>query len=114
MLIGGIVMWFMDARMTQVGGGGRGSAGEFDSHVAHGSDEFGASGVDRGVPDFVGGVSGDLAVDVDHRGGQVAGMSRASALEFSFFLSMPTMAMATLYTLLNRCMEQDGKPDRGG
>ena len=32
-------------------------------------------------------------------GGQVAGMSRASALEFSFFLSMPTMAVATLYTL---------------
>ena len=31
--------------------------------------------------------------------GQVAGMSRASALEFSFFLSMPTMTVATLYTL---------------
>ena len=32
--------------------------------------------------------------------GQVAGMSRASALEFSFFLSMPTMAAATGYDLL--------------
>jgi undecaprenyl-diphosphatase len=32
-------------------------------------------------------------------GGQVAGMSRAAALEFSFFLSMPTMAVATLYDL---------------
>ena len=32
--------------------------------------------------------------------GQIAGMSRASALEFSFFLSMPTMAVATLYDLL--------------
>ena len=31
--------------------------------------------------------------------GQIAGMSRASALEFSFFLSIPTMAAATLYTL---------------
>ena len=31
--------------------------------------------------------------------GQIAGMSRAAALEFSFFLSMPTMAAATLYTL---------------
>jgi len=31
--------------------------------------------------------------------GQLAGMSRASALEFSFFVSMPTMAAATLYTL---------------
>jgi undecaprenyl-diphosphatase len=32
--------------------------------------------------------------------GQIAGMSRASALEFSFFLSIPTMAVATLYELL--------------
>jgi undecaprenyl-diphosphatase len=31
--------------------------------------------------------------------GQIAGMSRAAALEFSFFLSIPTMAAATLYTL---------------
>ena len=31
--------------------------------------------------------------------GQVTGMSRESALEFSFFVSMPTMAAATLYTL---------------
>ena len=33
-------------------------------------------------------------------GGQIAGMSRASALEFSFFLSMPVMAAATGYDLL--------------
>lgn len=32
--------------------------------------------------------------------GQVAGMSRSAALEFSFFLSMPTMAAATGYDLL--------------
>jgi len=31
--------------------------------------------------------------------GQTAGMSRESALEFSFFLSMPTMFVATLYAL---------------
>jgi undecaprenyl-diphosphatase len=33
-------------------------------------------------------------------GGQLAGMSRASALEFSFFLSIPTMVVATCYDLL--------------
>ena len=33
-------------------------------------------------------------------GGQLAGMSRSSALEFSFFLSIPTMAAATGYDLL--------------
>jgi undecaprenyl-diphosphatase len=32
--------------------------------------------------------------------GQIAGMSRAAALEFSFFLSMPTMIAATCYDLL--------------
>src|SRR6185369_11813844 len=32
--------------------------------------------------------------------GQLAGMSRAAALEFSFFLSMPTMVAATGYDLL--------------
>ena len=31
--------------------------------------------------------------------GQIVGMSRPAALEFSFFLSMPTMAVATLYDL---------------
>ena len=32
--------------------------------------------------------------------GQLAGMSRAAALEFSFFLSIPTMFVATCYDLL--------------
>jgi undecaprenyl-diphosphatase len=32
--------------------------------------------------------------------GQLAGMSRASALEFSFFVSIPTMIVATCYDLL--------------
>ncbi len=32
--------------------------------------------------------------------GQIAGMSRSAALEFSFFLSMPTMIVATGYDLL--------------
>jgi undecaprenyl-diphosphatase len=32
-------------------------------------------------------------------GGQLVGMSRAAALEFSFFLSIPTMVVATGYTL---------------
>ena len=32
--------------------------------------------------------------------GELAGMSRPAALEFSFFVSMPTMAAATIYDLL--------------
>ena len=42
--------------------------------------------------------------------GQLAGMSRAAALEFSFFLSMPTMALATLYTLYKSLSGKDENP----
>ena len=41
--------------------------------------------------------------------GQTAGLSRPAALEFSFFLSMPTMAVATLYDLYKTI-----KPHEGG
>jgi undecaprenyl-diphosphatase len=40
--------------------------------------------------------------------GQMVGMSRSSALEFSFFLSIPTMAAATLYDLYKSL-----RPDHG-
>lgn len=41
---------------------------------------------------------------------QLAGMSRASALEFSFFLSMPTMAAATGYDLLKALLGAGDQP----
>lgn len=41
--------------------------------------------------------------------GQLAGMSRAAALEFSFFLSMPTMAAATLYDLYKSLRHKPGE-----
>jgi len=42
--------------------------------------------------------------------GQIAGMSRASALEFSFFLSIPTMAVATGYDLLKSVVGKGENP----
>jgi undecaprenyl-diphosphatase len=42
--------------------------------------------------------------------GQLAGMSRASALEFSFFLSIPTMIVATGYDLLKSLRGQGENP----
>jgi undecaprenyl-diphosphatase len=42
--------------------------------------------------------------------GQVAGMSRASALEFSFFLSIPTMVVATCYDLLKSLRGKGANP----
>ena len=42
--------------------------------------------------------------------GQIAGMSRSAALEFSFFLSIPTMVVATGYTLLKSLMGKGENP----
>jgi undecaprenyl-diphosphatase len=42
--------------------------------------------------------------------GQVAGMSRSAALEFSFFLSIPTMIVATGYDLLKTMHPKHGEP----
>ncbi len=56
-------------------GGGVGRRGEERrySHVAYGGYEFAAGGLDWGLPDFVGGVSGDFAVDVDDCGRAIGG-----------------------------------------
>jgi undecaprenyl-diphosphatase len=43
-------------------------------------------------------------------GGQLAGLSRASALEFSFFLSIPTMVAATGYDLLRSLAGRHANP----
>jgi undecaprenyl-diphosphatase len=45
--------------------------------------------------------------------GQLAGMSRPSALEFSFFLSMPTMAAATVYELFKTLRAHAGETALG-
>ena len=42
--------------------------------------------------------------------GQIAGMSRASALEFSFFLSIPTMVAATGYDLMKSLRGKSANP----
>jgi undecaprenyl-diphosphatase len=44
-------------------------------------------------------------------GGMLAGMSRPAALEFSFFLSIPTMAAATLYDLFRSLRPRAGPLD---
>jgi undecaprenyl-diphosphatase len=87
LLIGGVVMWAVDAlcthpRITHVE-----QMGLFQS-VWIGAWQI-LSGAFPGTSRSMSTIAG----------GQTAGMSRASALEFSFFLSMPTMTAATLYSL---------------
>jgi undecaprenyl-diphosphatase len=46
--------------------------------------------------------------------GELAGMDRPSALEFSFFLSIPTMVVATLYDLYKSLRPHHGEPSAIG
>ena len=47
-------------------------------------------------------------------GGELAGMSRPAALEFSFFLSIPTMVVATFYDLFKSLRPHHGEPSAIG
>lgn len=99
LLVGGIVMWIVDAlhARAEMAGEVSGSAIKVwhmeDMHLGH-AVWIGACQILSAV---FPGTSRSMSTIA---AGQVAGMSRASALEFSFFLSMPTMAVATLYELL--------------
>ncbi|MFL6515063.1 MAG: undecaprenyl-diphosphate phosphatase [Chthoniobacterales bacterium] len=88
LLIGGIVMWIIDAVFT----GGRTKAMEEMSLPQ--AVWIGAAQILSAV---FPGTSRSMSTIA---AAQVAGMTRPAALEFSFFLSMPTMVVATGYDLL--------------
>jgi len=98
LLIGGIVMWIVDAMRAKAEAAGPGASSSIHT--------WKMEEMSLGQAIWIGfcqilsavfpGTSRSMATIA---AGQIAGMSRAAALEFSFFLSMPTMAAATLYTL---------------
>ena len=100
LLIGGIVMWIVDemnARSESVGVGATGTR----IHTWHMEDMSLIQAIWIGACQIFSalfpGTSRSMSTIA---AGQIAGMSRASALEFSFFLSIPTMVAATGYDLL--------------
>ncbi len=110
LLVGGVVMWIVDAakaRWEAVGPGAPSSS----IHT------WKMDGMSLGQAVWIGfcqifsglfpGTSRSMSTIA---GGQLAGMSRASALEFSFFLSIPTMAAATGYTLFRSVMGKGENP----
>ena len=100
LLIGGIVMWAIDAIKApweKVGPGAAGSTIRTWKMEDMGLGQSIWIGACQILSAVFPGTSRSMATIA---GGQLAGMSRASALEFSFFLSMPTMIVATGYTLL--------------
>jgi len=91
LLIGGIVMWIVDA----VYGKPRSGEGFETDHV---EDMTMFQAVWIGLCQILSAVFPGTSRSMSTiAAGQVAGMSRTAALEFSFFLSIPTMVLATLY-----------------
>jgi undecaprenyl-diphosphatase len=100
LLIGGIVMWLIDALNAKSEAAGPGAAGS-RIHTWKMEDMSLPQAIWIGFCQIFSAVFPGTSRSMSTiAAGQVAGMSRASALEFSFFVSIPTMAAATLYTLL--------------
>jgi undecaprenyl-diphosphatase len=99
LLIGGIVMWIVDAVHAKSEAAGPGASGS-RIHTWKIEDMSLGQSIWIGFCQIFSAVFPGTSRSMSTiAGGQVAGMSRASALEFSFFVSIPTMAAATLYTL---------------
>jgi undecaprenyl-diphosphatase len=100
LLLGGIVMWIVDAMKAQWEKAGLGAPSTPISIWKMEDMSLGQAiwiGACQILSAVFPGTSRSMSTIA---AGQLAGMSRASALEFSFFLSMPTMFVATGYTLL--------------
>lgn len=94
LLVGGVIMWIVDAYF--------GSPRSVGRHMTERMEDISLIqaiwiGICQVASAVFPGTSRSMSTIA---AGQVAGMSRTSALEFSFFLSMPTMVAATAYDLL--------------
>src|SRR5207244_6925062 len=99
LLIGGIVMWVVDAVFT------RPHTMEMEEMTLPQAIWIGAAQILSAV---FPGTSRSMSTIA---AGQVAGLSRPAALEFSFFLSMPTMVVATGFDFLKTVMPRHHETD---
>ena len=98
LLIGGIVMWIVDAMNAKAEAAG--PNGNNRIHTWKMEDMSLGQSIWIGFCQIFSAVFPGTSRSMSTiAAGQIAGMSRAAALEFSFFVSIPTMAAATLYTL---------------
>ncbi len=99
LLIGGIVMWIVDAVFT------RPRTMHMEEMTLPQAIWIGAAQILSAV---FPGTSRSMSTIA---AGQVAGLSRPAALEFSFFLSMPTMVVATGFDFLKTVMPRHHEAD---
>ena len=110
LVIGGVVMWAVDAMNARaektgpVAEGGRIHTWKMEAMSLGQAVWIGACQILSAV---FPGTSRSMSTIA---AGQIAGMSRASALEFSFFLSIPTMIVATCYDLLKSVLGKGENP----
>jgi len=110
LLIGGIVMWIIDAAKAKSEAAGPGAPSSSIRTWKMDAMSLGQAVWIGFCQIFSGLFPGTSRSMSTIAGGQLAGMSRASALEFSFFLSIPTMIAATGYTLLKSVMGKGENP----
>jgi undecaprenyl-diphosphatase len=92
LFIGGIIMWVVDAVFTR-------------PRVAHMEEMSLPQAVWIGAAQILSAIFPGTSRSMSTiAAGQVAGLSRSAALEFSFFLSMPTMFVATAYDFVKTVM----------
>ena len=104
LLLGGVIMWIVDALF----GAARAGSGHATERM---EDVSLAQAVWIGICQIASAVFPGTSRSMSTiAAGQVAGMSRSAALEFSFFVSLPTMLAATLYTLLKTMHPKHGEP----
>src|SRR2546429_2817174 len=99
LLVGGIIMWIVDAVFT------RPRTMHMEEMTLPQAVWIGAAQIFSAV---FPGTSRSMSTIA---AGQIAGMSRPAALEFSFFLSMPTMCVATGYDFLKTVMPHHAEPN---
>ena len=110
LVIGGIVMWMVDLRNAKSESMEKGASGSRIHTWRMENMRFWQAvwiGACQILSAVFPGTSRSMATIA---AGQLAGMSRASALEFSFFLSIPTMVAATGYDLLKSLMGKSENP----
>ncbi len=110
LLIGGIVMWIVDAMNARAEKAGPGTTAS-RIHTWHMEDMGLGQSIWIGACQILSAVFPGTSRSMSTiAAGQIAGMSRAAALEFSFFLSIPTMIVATCYDLLKSVLGKGENP----
>ena len=111
LIVGGVVMWVVDAiyERSQGQAFARGFITETMEEMSVGQALW--IGACQLLSAVFPGTSRSMATIT---AGELAGMTRSVALEFSFFLSIPTMAAATLYDLLKSLRPRAGEPSAIG